>query len=535
MDAMKIDTGALATQRPETPISVIERYYDLIVSSSSDFEINTSGAAFEPSMRLPELDPRMQSFLSVATAQFFEMGSYRDVPLRLFDLRQNESTQTTKTFASTLIVARAIRHIQETGDSILLFSPSSGNKAIALRDAVLRALKAKLVHPEQLRIVTLTPMQTIGKLRKTELYDDPRLRDLNPIFVLDTESPEAVKIVGQQFKELFNRQPVGDSKLWHSLRLENYRFSDQARAFFDFEYGDAWDTDRKTVHVHAVSSAYGLLGYCSGVELASLAVVQRCKQSGDIVGLSRIHQKVDVSAGWKYVLGEMSHRESKRRIQSIKQGFKFDTSVEDEDFFSFYRSMHVPTMSARYGAFARSVQEQSAYRDLFKPGVLFRVHLNEEWVAGSVSHIDGAARTLNARLIGVKGGGALYRENGAQNFVYHAILEWASNQSSIDSVDFQGCEPFLSKGTFQYKKRFGAQAIIPPNTFGRMRILIRAPTLSAAARQFLINNPCIGLNADGELQAQYFFDSDHEIRSDIPFAAKGIHSRVSHNLDQWHD
>lgn len=267
MDAMKIDTGALATQRPETPISVIERYYDLIVNSSSEFELSTSDAAFEPSMRLPELDPRMQSFLSVATAQLFEMGSYRDVPLRLFDLRQNENTQTTKTFASTLIVARAIRHIQETGDSILLFSPSSGNKAIALRDAVLRALKAKLVHPEQLRIVTLTPMQTIGKLRKTELYDDPRLRDLNPIFVLDTESPEAVKIVGQQFKELFNRQPVGESKLWHSLRLENYRFSDQARAFFDFEYGDAWDTDRRTVHVHAVSSAYGLLGYCSGVEV----------------------------------------------------------------------------------------------------------------------------------------------------------------------------------------------------------------------------------------------------------------------------
>jgi hypothetical protein len=269
--------------------------------------------------------------------------------------------------------------------------------------------------------------------------------------------------------------------------------------------------------------------------MASLAVVQRCQQSGDIIGLSRIHQKVDVSAGWEYVLGQISHRESKRRAQSIKEGFKFDVSTEDEDFFSFYRSMHVPTMSARYGAFARSVQEQSAYLDLFKQGVLFRIHLNEEWVAGSVSQIDRSARTLNARLIGVKDGWALYRTNGAQNFVYHAILEWASNQSFIDSVDFQGCEPFLTKGTFQYKKRFGAQAVIPENTFGLRRILIRAPTLSAATRQFLINNPFIGLDADGELQAQYFFDSDHVIRSDIPFASKGIHSRVSHNLDQWHD
>jgi len=267
MDVVKSNKSAQVTLEVNTPISVLERYYDLIVSSATNFEVDHCSDAFEPAMKLPQLDSRMQSFLSVATAQFFEIGCYRGIPLRLFDLRQNVSTQTTKTFASTLIVARAIRHIQDTGDSILLFSPSSGNKAIALRDAVLRALKAKLVHPEQLRIVTLTPSQTIGKIRRTELYDDDQLRALNPVFILDATSPEAVKVVGQQFKELFSHNPLGELKLWHSLRLENYRFSDQARAFFDFEYGDAWDTDRKTVHVHAVSSAYGLLGYCSGVEV----------------------------------------------------------------------------------------------------------------------------------------------------------------------------------------------------------------------------------------------------------------------------
>lgn len=231
MDVMNTHSSTTATPRPEPRVSVLERYYDLIANSSTELEINSNDDTFEPSMRLPALDARMQDFLSVATAQFFELDRYRGVPLRLFDLRQNANTQTTKTFASTLIVARAIRHIQETGDSILLFSPSSGNKAIALRDAVLRALKAKLVHPEQLRIITLTPVQTIGKLRRTELYDDPRLRALNPIFVLDTASPEAVKAIGQQFKERFNKKPFDDSKLWHSLRLENYRFSDQARAF----------------------------------------------------------------------------------------------------------------------------------------------------------------------------------------------------------------------------------------------------------------------------------------------------------------
>ena len=266
MAIIKRNSVVSENPRPQLPFPVIEHYYDLIVSSASAYQVSGSEESFEPSMRLPELDSRMRCFLSAATAQFFELGNYKNVPLRLFDLRQNAGTQTTKTFASTLIVARAIRHIQETGENVLLFSPSSGNKAIALRDAVLRAITTKLVHREQLRIITLTPVQTVGKLRRTELYDDPGLRRLNPLFVLDTESPEAVKVIGQRFKELFNRSPLIDSRLWHSLRLENYRFSDQARAFFDFEYGDAWDTDRKTAHVHAVSSAYGLLGYCSGIE-----------------------------------------------------------------------------------------------------------------------------------------------------------------------------------------------------------------------------------------------------------------------------
>ncbi|MGF6154571.1 hypothetical protein [Pseudomonas fluorescens] len=263
--------------------------------------------------------------------------------------------------------------------------------------------------------------------------------------------------------------------------------------------------------------------------------IRQCCRSGDIVGVSRIHQEVDVSCGWEYVLSQLSHRENKRRVRSVELGFHFDVSFEDQDFYYFYRAMHVPTMNARYGCFARSVQEQDAYQELFKRGVLFRVYQGDEWVAGSVSHIEESTRTLNARLIGVKEGAAVYRDNGAQNYVYHSILEWAATQQSIDRVDFQGCEPFLSKGTFQYKKRFGTRAVIPDNAFGHWRLLIRVQTLGASTRQFLTNNPLLGEDKEGGLQAQYFFDAKHAVRSDIPFASKGIDSKVCHNLDQWHD
>lgn len=268
--------------------------------------------------------------------------------------------------------------------------------------------------------------------------------------------------------------------------------------------------------------------------MASMEVVRHCQRSGDIVGVSRIHQKVDVSNGWEDTIRQLSNRENKRRVQLVGQGFGFDVSHDDGDFLVFYRSMHVPTMQTRYGCHARSVPEEKAYIDLFKRGILFRISLKGEWVAGSISQIDEVTRTLNARLIGVKNGATIYRSNGAQNYVYHSILEWASCQPSIDCVDFQGCEPFLSKGTFQYKKRFGATAVIPENAFGAWRLLIRAKMQSSSARQFLIDNPLMGVDSAGHLQAQYFYDSAHKPRLDIPSASKGIDSEIRYNLDLWH-
>src|SRR5260364_286709 len=181
----------------------------------------------------------MSAFPSPATASLCALGEYRGYPLRLLDLRQNPNTQTTKTLASLIIVSRAIRYIQETNQPVLLFSPSYGDKAIALRDAVARALAVGLVQPEKLRIATLTPVQTLAKLRRSVLCEEPELRALHPVFVLNHTLPETVKQVGQDFKQLFHQLTDKRFQLWHSLQLENYRVADQVRAFFDYEFGSA--------------------------------------------------------------------------------------------------------------------------------------------------------------------------------------------------------------------------------------------------------------------------------------------------------
>lgn len=268
------------------------------------------------------------------------------------------------------------------------------------------------------------------------------------------------------------------------------------------------------------------------VLVAPSEVVNALAEPGDIRAVSRIHQVVDTSRGHQDVMSQLSRREAKRRRQAEEDGFGYDVSHQDDHFFEFYRSMHVPTMHNRYGGKARSVEEEKAFRTLFQKGVLFRVHKSGEWVSGSVSQIDERSRTLNARLIGVKAGDDQYRSAGAQNFVYHAILDWAAEEDGIDTVDFQGCEPFLTKGTFQYKKRFGTTAVIPANNFGDLRMLIRPKSLTPSVRRFLANNPVLAEGPSGALVAKYFYDKENALRSDIPHSSPGITEKSITDLDE---
>ncbi|ADU68026.1 hypothetical protein [Pantoea sp. At-9b] len=225
------------------------------------------------------------------------------------------------------------------------------------------------------------------------------------------------------------------------------------------------------------------------VIVMDIDTIEKIKVAHDIIGVSRIHQYVKTDINFDAILDNMSTRERKRFIRSHKDGFSYDISYSNEDFFYFYDKMHAPTMTKRYGEKARSLPRQDAYETLFKKGILFRIFKNGKWVAGSVGQIDTLHKKMNSRLIGVLDGDYRYRADGSQNFVYHSILEWSCHEKFIDIVDFQGCEPFLTKGTFQYKKRFGTEACIPDNVFKELRLLLRVPNENSSAYKFIINNP----------------------------------------------
>jgi len=211
--------------------------------------------------------------LSTAATCFAEFADVSDIGLLaaeprtyILDLMRNPGARTTKTMASLLMVARAAEHIRTTGERLLVLTPTSGNKGTALRDAVARAYRTGLVTPDGLRMVTLVPEVSRGKLRHSPLDEDKGLCAANPVAVARVEQAAHVKqlssaVVEHHAAEI--RRTTG-FRLWYTLDLDNYRIADAARAFAEAELLPITEESRPRVHVHAVSSAFGLLGYHLG-------------------------------------------------------------------------------------------------------------------------------------------------------------------------------------------------------------------------------------------------------------------------------
>jgi hypothetical protein len=252
-----------------TSRNLIVDYYEMVPAAVTRCGAGPGGAAgtpqFAPGFALPELADDVREFFAPATATWRTLGRYGGHPVQLLDLTGNPGTHTTKTFASLLIVARAVEHIRRTGEAICIFTPTSANKGIALRDAVGRALAAGLVKPDQLSVAVLAPAATRHKFRADRLAGDPALRSVNPLLRFVGATPEGVKALGRAFVDEYAKLAHDQYgiNLWYSLDLRNYLVADAARAAFEADVAPTAAAPPRW-HAHAVSSAYGLLGYNLG-------------------------------------------------------------------------------------------------------------------------------------------------------------------------------------------------------------------------------------------------------------------------------
>lgn len=253
-------------------------YYDrlpaVIAAQVADVAPVKDPDTFSPGFLLPELDGPVREFLAPARAAWRHLANHDTGRVVLLELTRNPATHTTKTVASLLMVARVVEYIRRTSESVMIFSPTSANKGTALRDAVFRAIDCGLVGREQLRVVIFAPAGCRDKLRGGGLAGDDALRALNPVLLYDGPRPEDVKAIGREFVTQYAAD-IGrrhDSKVWFSLELRNYIIADAARAFFEHEV-DPTEGAAPRLHAHAVSSAFGLLGYNAGRDLLESAGV----------------------------------------------------------------------------------------------------------------------------------------------------------------------------------------------------------------------------------------------------------------------
>jgi hypothetical protein len=223
--------------------------------------------AFQPPFALPTLDRSLRDFFGAATASWAPLGDYGETPLTLLNLMENPGTRTTKTMASLLMVARAVNFIRRTGEGIVIVAPTSGNKGVALRDAVERAIATGLVRPDQLRVLTIVPLSSRRKLRNSRLASEAELRNANPVFAYGGAHASGVKELAREFVRAYGgslREKHG-LNAWYALDLRNYQGADAARAFIENDVEPLQPPGKGLrIHAHAVSSAYGLLGYHLG-------------------------------------------------------------------------------------------------------------------------------------------------------------------------------------------------------------------------------------------------------------------------------
>ncbi|MEV0730593.1 DUF6002 family protein [Polymorphospora sp. NPDC050346] len=245
--------------------NALAHYYPQVQEALRALQGKPGSTEFTPGTELPELTPAIRDYLSASELRHSSMGKYRGKTLALLDLTRNSGTMTTKTFASLVIVGRAVRYIQSTGERVTIVTPSSANKAVAMRDAVLRAINAGLVTADQLNVAVVVPAGSVHKIRASELLADPYLRERNPIAVYHGDVAGTVKSIARNMmdKHAGLLAKTAKTNLWYTLQLENYLAADVVRALAESEFFTPGANEPR-LHVHAVSSAYGLLGHAYG-------------------------------------------------------------------------------------------------------------------------------------------------------------------------------------------------------------------------------------------------------------------------------
>jgi hypothetical protein len=265
----------------------------------------------------------------------------------------------------------------------------------------------------------------------------------------------------------------------------------------------------------------------------SASAAHRLPAAASLVAPMRVHFVADIDGDAQAVTRRISERERWQFGRNARRyGWSWDTVSDPAWFDLFYDRLYRPTMRARHGARERTEAKDSSYECLFRTGHLFALSEDGERIAGALCHWNGAARVLTLRLLGVLDGSRELMDRGALKAVYHYLIAWSAD-NGVRQFDLQGTEPFLSKGTYQWKRRLGTRVVLPPNHFGGKRLWLQVRRDTPVVRDFLTANPVLAESSDGTLGAIYFHDAHRPPRLDYSAKSPGVAGTRLVDLDEF--
>ncbi|MEU8814716.1 GNAT family N-acetyltransferase [Actinoplanes sp. NPDC048796] len=247
----------------------------------------------------------------------------------------------------------------------------------------------------------------------------------------------------------------------------------------------------------------------------------------------RVHLVVPLPADPGDVVRRVSRKDRQQHARGCDRfGWRLEEGTTVADFTEFYHRFHLPTMRVRHGERTRSAPVDEAYECLFRRGRLFFLTARGRRVAGMLCVVDQRGRRVVSRLAGVQDGAAEHYRSGVYMALHVLILQWAARQG-LATADLSGCEPFLSKGIFQFKRKLHPTVTVPATHFGRKRLWLRVERDGPAVRDFLVANPPMVIDRRQRMRAVYFHDRSRPPRLDLRWQTPGLDDGVLVDLDEF--
>jgi hypothetical protein len=291
------------------------------------------------------------------------------------------------------------------------------------------------------------------------------------------------------------------------------------------------------VHRHTRTVPWADVMAPSGVDLLAIgapaARIRPLMSAHDLLLPFRIELVVTVVPDAAAMRAQVSRKERQRVARQRRDlGWTLEHATATEDFEWFYEHVHLPTMRRRHGVATRSLEREIAFQCVFRRGFLFFLTEGRERIAGMLCLFNRRTRTLTLRLTGVTHGAQAHYGTGAFAALYVLILEWAATHG-VRAVNLSGCEPFLSKGIFQFKRKLHPRVVRPADHFGAKRLLLRVVRDTPVVRDFLVANPVIAETPGGGMEAVYFHDDQRQARLDLRWEGTGLSAARLTHLDSF--